>query len=131
MVRLSWFEVKDVSGSACSAVLEYNKSIDVKIWLRVLDRAGQSNLHAGSRVFAVWDDVQGEGVCLYTQDGFNFSFSEDISVTGGITSSGAIKSTGGDISTSALGASLNALSTHVHLAPPGGGATEGPIQPVG
>lgn len=131
MVRLSWFDVTETSGNACVAALEYNKTIEIKIWLRVLDRSGQSDLHAGSRVFAVWDDVQGEGVCLYTPDGFNFSFSEGISVSGGITASGAIKSTGGDVSASMLGASLNAMSTHVHMAPPGGGATEGPMQPGG
>lgn len=131
MVRLSWFEVQNISGSVCNAALEYNKSVDIKIWLRVLDRSGQSSLHSGSRLFAVWDDVQGEGVCLYTPDGFNFSFSEDISVSGAITSSGTIKSTGGDVSASLLGASLNSMSTHVHVAPPGGGATEGPIQPGG
>lgn len=131
MVRLSWFEVTKVSGNACIAALEYHKSVEVKVWLRVLDRPGQSDLHTGSRVFAVWDDVQGEGVCLYSPDGFNFSFSGDISVSGGITTSDSIKSTGGDVAASNLGASLNSMATHIHIAPPTGGPTEGPIQPEG
>lgn len=131
MVRLSWFVVKSVLETSCYGLLEYNQTVEVKIWLRVLDRLGQSDLHTGSRLFVVWDDVQGEGVCLYTQDGFNFSFSEDIFVSGGITSSGSIKSTGGDVVASNLGASLNSMSTHIHIAPPSGGPTEGPIQPEG
>lgn len=107
MVRLGWFRIESITGDKCRAVCEYNNAISINLYLQVIDQPGQAETAKGGRVFAVWDDVSGEGVVVYNPQGFSFKFGQNIAVSGDITASG-------DVTGSDLIAGILSMGNHIH-----------------
>ena len=113
MVRLGWFKIESITGDKCLAVCEYNNAISINLYLQVIDQPGQAETAKGERVFAVWDDVSGEGAVVYNPNGFSFKFGQNIAVSGDVTASGDITASG-DVTGSDLIAGILSMGNHIH-----------------
>jgi hypothetical protein len=127
MIRLIWMQIESVDGEKATCKAVSNGNIRFVVYLNPLDRQGQANTAAGTRLIALVDDVQGLGVCVYNENGFAFKFGQSVNIDGDISANGDVSATG-DVTTGELLAKLS-FNAHVHECSAPGTPSLGPAMP--
>jgi hypothetical protein len=127
MIRLIWMQIESVDGEKATCKAVSNGNIRFVVYLNPLDRQGQANTAAGTRLIALVDDVQGLGVCVYNENGFAFKFGQSVNIDGDISANGDVSATG-DVTTGELLAKLS-FNAHVHECSAPGAPSLGPVMP--